>query len=718
MPKAAPSTSTATRSSGAPFQSAQVLRRNQACHQCRRRKLVTLFVYSDAKRPCSTCVRSHAYSVAHAPPGTELPPHPECTFDEVSESTIPDSEDSPKNRFERLENKINELEALLREKDQSSPSDDSSPSRTRSAASSYESSSLIMSYPDSLNIDPTLNGAVIDMTGFSTTPGLDDLAGVSAFVGTPFQMSFDDNISQNNMAQSQEKTYPRPEDYGEMLNPSWPKGLPNHSTLRYLVEAFFTNTPLADRMFHSRTFLASLELPSTHSKFPLPAILHAMCALGSMYTASAAPSSHGLSTACSQTVSFAELQIQAARLGLEYSLRTTSNLFGALQAQVLVALWYWYNARWSEACVAFSISLRLAVPCGLNVCPPFESISNSNMARSSIIPASSNPLEDETRRNTFWIAYMMERHFGAINNFAMFLDDEDVCQMLPVRAEQFEQGILVPSDNRQWSHEPGIVHEHMDEQIDSFGLHVKASMILSKVKLFNSRYKMRRHRGDPALEPDPAGLPGMPRPDLIQSTPAFVEIDNSIKSFLASLPSHLKDPFADGAIDVSLLTAISSAHFATIILHEGHANIGRPTCISSCRVLTASRAILNLLYRAYSTSHNLALTGVFPMVCWFAAGRVLVRFLRSAIEAKSDEHITALQAEVDFISRGVISSIGESVPHARQYGKMLNDYLIQTCGKEYAKPATVCPPPRSSGESHQLEGHGFQEDDMEAPRRV
>ena len=36
---------------------------------------------------------------------------------------------------------------------------------------------------------------------------------------------------------------------------------------------------------------------------------------------------------------------------------------------------------------------------------------------------------------------MMERHFAAINNFAMFLDDEDVCQMLPVRADHFEQGV-------------------------------------------------------------------------------------------------------------------------------------------------------------------------------------------------------------------------------------------------------------------------------------
>ena len=38
---------------------------------------------SDAKRPCcSTCVRSHAYAVAHAVEGAIFPDQPECTYDE------------------------------------------------------------------------------------------------------------------------------------------------------------------------------------------------------------------------------------------------------------------------------------------------------------------------------------------------------------------------------------------------------------------------------------------------------------------------------------------------------------------------------------------------------------------------------------------------------------------------------------------------------------
>lgn len=70
-----------------------------------------LFIaYSDAKRPCSTCIRSHRNTVNHAPPGTEVPPM-ECTFDDVPENgTVPHA--VPKNRYEKLENRISMCNAF------------------------------------------------------------------------------------------------------------------------------------------------------------------------------------------------------------------------------------------------------------------------------------------------------------------------------------------------------------------------------------------------------------------------------------------------------------------------------------------------------------------------------------------------------------------------------------------------------------------------------
>ena len=38
-------------------------------------------------------------------------------------------------------------------------------------------------------------------------------------------------------------------------------------------------------MFHPPTFMASLSFPPSHPRFPPPAVLHILCAVGSMYTA-------------------------------------------------------------------------------------------------------------------------------------------------------------------------------------------------------------------------------------------------------------------------------------------------------------------------------------------------------------------------------------------------------------------------------------------------
>ena len=56
------------------------------------------------------------------------------------------------------------------------------------------------------------------------------------------------------------------------------------------VEAFFTYHIHAGRLFHMPTFMASLELLPTDPRFPSTAVLHAMCAVGSLYSA-AVPSS-------------------------------------------------------------------------------------------------------------------------------------------------------------------------------------------------------------------------------------------------------------------------------------------------------------------------------------------------------------------------------------------------------------------------------------------
>lgn len=84
--------------------------------------------------------------------------------------------------------------------------------------------------------------------------------------------------------------------------------------------------------------------------------------------------------------------------------------------------------------------MRYCVALGLNICPPFHSISKLLRAPLYVPPARS-VIEDETRRNAFWLAYSADRMYASGNGWAMTLDDEDVSQLLPVRGDLFEQGV-------------------------------------------------------------------------------------------------------------------------------------------------------------------------------------------------------------------------------------------------------------------------------------
>ena len=112
--------------------------------------------------------------------------------------------------------------------------------------------------------------------------------------------------------------------------------------------------------------------------------------------------------------------------------------------------------------------MRMAVPLGMNMCSPFRSISTA-VRPPSLIPPPRNVIEDETRRNTFWLIYCAERLHGLGNGWAVSVDDDDISQMMPVLSEQFEHSvrrsfdqtrrpslivaqILVSPADRQWAH--------------------------------------------------------------------------------------------------------------------------------------------------------------------------------------------------------------------------------------------------------------------------
>ncbi|QRV91108.1 Fungal Zn(2)-Cys(6) binuclear cluster domain [Ceratobasidium sp. AG-Ba] len=92
--------------------SGPALRRNQACQQCRRRKLKC-----DAGRPhCGTCVRQWNALIAVPPPvGFSHPSAPTCSYDPVEGVPVPpETIEDPVERIRAIEAQIEELQNKLK----------------------------------------------------------------------------------------------------------------------------------------------------------------------------------------------------------------------------------------------------------------------------------------------------------------------------------------------------------------------------------------------------------------------------------------------------------------------------------------------------------------------------------------------------------------------------------------------------------------------------
>ncbi|KAF8922447.1 hypothetical protein CPB85DRAFT_1267627 [Mucidula mucida] len=621
-----------------------VLKRNQ----------VRIIFQSDAKRPCSTCVRSHAHALAHAPAGAPMPSGPDCTFDEIPE-THPSIADAPKNKYERLENRI--LEALLRQKENAPDINSDSIFSLRTNGNSTSPSHNMSngghrSYTESR--DPSNSPKTLLSPGIAITAE----------------------------ANSSSQTW-------DVMWTNWPPNLPAPELLRHLVEVFFLFHPHSTRLFHPSTFMASLTLPPTHPKFPVAPILHAICAVGSLYTGMVtSPPLPNLAEVEPDEIfherhrskeerpdSFAEQQIKLAKTGAKRLELLGQDLLEATQAYV-ICCWF-YISHLKPLFTTAAEALRLSVPLGLNMCPPFNSIAVSPRP-ASLLPPARTVIEDEMRRNVFWLAYANERQHGCANGWAHSLDDQDISQLLPLRGDQYVQGKLVTPHDRQWAHIKDLLLVHPEGQVDSFNLYIKSTILLSRVKTFNMRFRAKHFNGDETI----TSRNPLPRPTGSSEVDArmsvgFIELDNTISSFLGTFPAHLRSPIMNNTVDNHLYTACLIVHVSNIILHDPHADVRQSGCISALKILTAARAILDLIYAVWSTNFDITLLDPFCSFCWLHGGRVLIRFLQAAMEANSQDQVSTLRAELEFILTA-LTKVGQRYAMAYRSAKVLEDLMAET----------------------------------------
>lgn len=101
--------------------------------------------------------------------------------------------------------------------------------------------------------------------------------------------------------------------------------------------------------------------------------------------------------------------------------------------------------------------------------------------------------------------------------------------------------------------------DHPPEQTDPFVLYIKSSVVMSRVKTFNLRFRARNYAGDPMMVPPP-GSAASEQPSTAQyidprETQGFKEVDTLVDQFIPSFPRHLRDPVGENGLDIHLLLA-------------------------------------------------------------------------------------------------------------------------------------------------------------------
>src|ERR1700743_527029 len=116
---------------------------------------------------------------------------------------------------------------------------------------------------------------------------------------------------------------------------------------------------------------------------------------------------------------------------------------------------------------------------------------------------------------------------------------------------------------------------HDIEHIDSFGLYVKGSMFLSRVKNYNMRYHQRKALDDPSVMyvPEYRDLwegPAFSKVITVdpRRTSDFLELDRMASAFQPSFPERFRDPFTSNSVDPYLYAAHMIPHVFVLAFHQ------------------------------------------------------------------------------------------------------------------------------------------------------
>ncbi|KAG8869610.1 hypothetical protein FRB98_002347 [Tulasnella sp. 332] len=137
-----------------------------------------------------------------------------------------------------------------------------------------------------------------------------------------------------------------------------------------------------------------------------------------------------------------------------------------------------------------------------------------------------------------------------------------------------------------------------------------------------------------------------------QDTAEFKALDNLIGSFLTSIPADLRDPIGWNTgmkPDPILYMTHMLPHMATIASHDPHANVFSVRDISAQKILSAARAILELIYKICATTYDLLYLNHSSSKAWFIAGVTFIRFLSARTIQNDEAEVACLTQELNAV---------------------------------------------------------------------
>ncbi|WVQ85870.1 hypothetical protein IAT38_008038 [Cryptococcus sp. DSM 104549] len=435
----------------------------------------------------------------------------------------------------------------------------------------------------------------------------------------------------------------------DLLWPGWPPTLPTPSMVDHLVEVFFTMVPSVPRVINRQEFLRRLALPPTHAEFPHRALIHAICAAASMYTAAVYVRSvfEGLKTAtagserakgkgldwnATDESCFSERNALYAKQFIKFKHINSRSMFDLLHTMLVLSQWSQSNSRWTDGWMMIGTATRLAVCLGLldHDTPP----GHGPQIQRAILGPPKDDLEREERRAAMYYLLAFDATMSASSGWTSTLPVDEMSARLPASRADFDLGGNIPS-NPQSYHSPGLFREH--PVVDSFVMMLKGQILLGRVAKFVRR--ARRMETEERV--------------FLKETPEFRRLDGDVAAISLSFPASLRDPvqYMQGyskRMDPDLVSAHFVPRVASILLHEPFADFSNPTCSSVARLLTDARACLSVVYLIISSNADISrmVTPITSCNYLFTATRALLLFYQRALESGDHQGAMSTNAEI------------------------------------------------------------------------